>query len=53
VLEQAGVRDVVTKCIGSNNPHNVVRATMAALRQLRTVDQISVRRGKTIEELRG
>jgi small subunit ribosomal protein S5 len=53
VLEQAGVRDVVTKCIGSNNPHNVVRATMAALRQLRTADQISIRRGKSIEELRG
>ncbi len=53
VLEQAGVRDVVTKCIGSNNPHNVVRATVAALKQLRTVDQISARRGKPIEELRG
>lgn len=53
VLEQAGVRDVVTKCIGSNNPHNVVRATVAALKQLRTVDQISARRGKPVEELRG
>ncbi len=53
VLEQAGVRDVVTKCIGSNNPHNVVRATLDALRQLRTVDQISSRRGKPIEEIRG
>jgi len=53
LLEQAGVRDVVTKCIGSNNPHNVVRATMAALRQLRTADQVSARRGKAVEELRG
>jgi len=53
VLEQAGVRDVVTKCIGSNNPHNVVRATLDALRQLRTVDQVSSRRGKPREEIRG
>jgi small subunit ribosomal protein S5 len=53
VLEQAGVRDVVTKCIGSNNPHNVVRATVDALKQLRTIDQVSSRRGKTNEELRG
>ncbi len=53
VLEQAGVRDVVTKCIGSNNPHNVVRATVAALRQLRTVEEVAGRLGKAVEELRG
>jgi small subunit ribosomal protein S5 len=53
VLEQAGVRDIVTKCIGSNNPHNVVRATLAALKQLRTVEAIASRRGKTVEEIRG
>lgn len=53
VLEQAGVRDVVTKCIGSNNPHNVVRATVAALRQLRTVEEVASRLGKAVEELRG
>jgi len=53
VLEKAGVRDVVTKCIGSNNPHNVVRATVDALRQLRTVEQVATRRGKAVEELRG
>ena len=52
LLEQAGVRDVVTKCIGSNNPHNVVRATMDALRQLKTVQVTSARRGKSVEELR-
>lgn len=52
LLEQAGVKDVVTKCIGSNNPHNVVRATVAALRQLKTADQVGLRRGKTIEEMR-
>ncbi len=53
VLEQAGVRDVVTKCIGSNNPHNVVRATVAALLQLRTLEQVSARRGKPTEAIRG
>jgi small subunit ribosomal protein S5 len=53
VLEQAGVRDVVTKCIGSNNPHNVIRAVVDALKQLKTVEQISARRGKTTEEIRG
>lgn len=53
VLEQAGVRDVVTKCIGSNNPHNVVRATVAALRQLRTIEEVARRLGKATEDLRG
>lgn len=53
LLEQAGVRDVVTKCIGSNNPHNVVRATVDALKQLRTAEEIATRRGKSVEDLRG
>ena len=53
LLEQAGVRDVVTKCIGSNNPHNVVRATMDALRQLKTIETTSARRGLPVEQLRG
>jgi small subunit ribosomal protein S5 len=53
VLEQAGVRDVVTKCIGSNNPHNVVRAVVDALKQLRTASDYAGRRGKPVEEIRG
>ena len=53
VLEQAGVRDVVTKCIGSNNPHNVVRAVVDALKQLRTASDSAGRRGKPGEEIRG
>ena len=53
VLEQAGIRNIITKCIGSNNPHNVVRATIDALKQLRTIEQVSARRGKDVGEIRG
>jgi small subunit ribosomal protein S5 len=52
VVELAGVRNVLTKCIGSNNPHNMIKATIAALRQLQTPDEIAARRGKSIAELR-
>lgn len=45
VLEVAGIGNILTKCIGSNNPHNVVRATMNALGQLRSFEQIMARRG--------
>ena len=44
---------MLTKCIGSNNPHNVVRATLAALAQLREPDQVAALRGKTVAELHG
>ena len=53
VLEEAGIRNIVTKCLGSNNPHNVVRATVDALKQLRTAEQVGIARGKSVEELRG
>jgi small subunit ribosomal protein S5 len=53
VVELAGLANVLTKCIGSNNPNNMVRATMAALRALRKPDQVAALRGKTVEELRG
>ena len=47
------MRDVLTKCLGSNNPHNVVRATMAALRELRDPESgCAELRGKTLAELR-
>lgn len=45
VLEAAGVGDILSKCLGSNNPHNVVKATMNALGQLRSADEIMSRRG--------
>jgi small subunit ribosomal protein S5 len=53
VLELAGIHDITTKSIGSNNPTNMVRATMAGLAQLRTVEQIAKLRGKTVEEILG
>lgn len=52
VVESAGIRDILTKCLGTNNPHNVVRATMEGLMQLRHPDDIAGRRGKALEEVR-
>ncbi len=51
VLEVAGIQDILTKCIGSSNPHNSVRATMEGLLQLRNMEQIAKLRGKTVAEL--
>jgi small subunit ribosomal protein S5 len=51
VVELAGIRNVLTKCQGSHNPHNMVKATAAALQELETAEEIATRRGKTIEEL--
>jgi small subunit ribosomal protein S5 len=53
VMQAAGVPNVVTKSIGSHNPHNVIRATMAALDQLRDKTEMSDLRGVTIEKLQG
>jgi small subunit ribosomal protein S5 len=53
VVELAGIANVLTKCIGSNNPHNMVRATVAALKMLRVPEQVAAMRGKTLAELRG
>jgi len=52
VVELAGFENILTKCIGSNNPHNMVRATMAGLRQLEQPEQLAATRGKTLAELR-
>ena len=51
VVELAGVRNVLTKCLGSHNPHNMVKATIAALQQLQTAEHVAARRGRTVEEL--
>lgn len=53
ILELAGVRDILTKSLGSNNANNVVHATMKALRNLKTSQQVARLRGKTVEELLG
>jgi small subunit ribosomal protein S5 len=53
VMELAGVSNVITKCIGSNNPHNMMRATFDAIAQLRSIEDVARRRGKTVEEIRG
>jgi small subunit ribosomal protein S5 len=51
VLEAAGVTDVLTKSLGSNNPINVARATMHALEQLVTPEMVAAERGVSVEEL--
>jgi small subunit ribosomal protein S5 len=51
VLECAGVHDVLSKCIGSNNPLNVIHATVTALQMLRSPEQIARRRGKSVSEM--
>jgi len=53
VFEAVGVRDVLAKCIGTNNPINVVRATFKALTSMATPEAIAAKRGKTIEEITG
>jgi small subunit ribosomal protein S5 len=53
VVEAAGIRDLLSKSMGSTNPVNVVRATIEALASLRSADAIAARRGKTAEQLLG
>lgn len=51
VLEVAGVRNIVSKCLRSHNPHNLVKATINGLMSLRTPQEIARSRGKTTEEI--
>ena len=53
VVEAAGISDIRTKCLRSNNPQNIVAATMVGLRSLRDASQVAKTRGKTIEEIVG
>jgi len=53
VLELAGVRDILTKSLGSSNANNMVRATMQAIKSLKTPEQIARLRGKPVEKLLG
>lgn len=51
VLEAVGMQNVLTKCMGTHNPHNVVKATMDGLQRLRSIEQVAERRGKKVDEL--
>ena len=51
VLEAAGIQDVLTKLLGSSNPHNVVKATVSALRNLRDAKTTADKRGMNLSEL--
>src|SRR5574344_142896 len=53
VVEAAGIRDIRTKCLRTNNPANVVAATMQGLKSLRDAAQVAAVRGKTPEEIQG
>ena len=53
VLEVAGLRDILTKSIGSANKHNVIHATVTALKELRSIEDVARARGKSVEEIRG
>jgi len=53
VLELAGITDVRAKSLGSNNPYNVVKATLEGLKSMKTVEQVAKLRGKTVEEILG
>lgn len=53
VLEAAGIKDIATKSIGSNNPINMVHATLTALKHLKRAEEVARLRGRTVEEILG
>jgi small subunit ribosomal protein S5 len=53
VVEVAGIKNVLTKCLGSHNPHNAVKATMAALKQLASPEEVATRRNRPLAEIVG
>ena len=53
VVETVGIKDIRTKALRSNNPCNVVRATLNGLSLLRTADEVAAVRGKTVKEILG
>jgi small subunit ribosomal protein S5 len=51
VVESAGIHDILSKSLNTSNPHNVVRATIQALKQLRSVEQVAAKRGKQVSDM--
>ena len=51
VMEAVGIKNICAKCLRSNNPQNVVKATMAGLTSLRSPEQVAAIRGKSVEEI--
>lgn len=51
VLEAAGVQNILTKCLGSHNPHNLVKATMDGLRRLRSAENVAAQRGLSVDDI--
>jgi small subunit ribosomal protein S5 len=51
VVEVAGIRNILTKCLGTSNPHNVVKAALAGLKQLKSPDEMAKWRGKNVTEI--
>jgi small subunit ribosomal protein S5 len=51
VMESAGVQDILTKSLGTKNPHNVVRATFEGLKQLKSASGVARTRGKSLEQI--
>jgi small subunit ribosomal protein S5 len=52
VMEAVGVQNILTKCLGSHNPHNVIRATLDALQNLHSPEMVAHKRGKNVTDIR-